>query len=121
MAGYEAGPGVYVADQFGLGDPVVARMVPERTGRAGHEKFVEVGVLARRVAPGWVQPRSADDRSAADHLGVVLACPSMRELQRALSDDLDPARVWRNLVGAPARTALRFPQVPPASGFVCPR
>ncbi len=121
LAGYEAGPEVYVADQFGLGDPVVARLVPERPGRAGHEKIVDVAVLARRVAPGWVPPDSAEVQAAADHLGTVLACPSMRELQRALSDDLDPGRVWRNITGAPARTSLRFPQVPPASGSVCPR
>jgi arabinofuranosyltransferase len=58
----------------------------------------------------------ADDVAAA---GRALQCPAIRELEDSVSAPLTWSRFRENLVGAPARTALRFPRDPVLTEVAC--
>ncbi len=49
MFGYYAGPNVYIIDEYGLGDPLMARLPPER------EQNFFIGHFHRRVPYGYIE------------------------------------------------------------------
>ncbi|MBB2911235.1 arabinofuranosyltransferase [Streptosporangium becharense] len=100
---------VLVVDQLGLANALGSHMALACGQRAGHEKpLPDEYVLADYMAPG---AHLADDRLRAEVERVrgELAGGRFRELLDATRAPLTPRRFWENLVGAPARTAFRFP------------
>jgi arabinofuranosyltransferase len=109
---------VRVTDTVGLAEPLAAHttMVPD--GRVGHDKNLPAAWSVARgggVAPDDRAVR-ADDVAAA---GRALQCPAIRELEDSVSAPLTWSRFRQNLLGAPARTALRFPRDPVLTEVVC--
>ena len=109
---------VRVTDTVGLAEPLAAHtsMVPD--GRVGHDKNLPA---AWYVAEGGGLPRDdravrADDVAAASR---ALQCPAIRELEDSVSAPLTWSRFWANLVGAPERTALRYPRDPVLTEVAC--
>ena len=109
---------VRVTDTVGLAEPLAAHttMVPD--GRVGHDKNLPAAWSVARgggVAPDDRAVR-ADDVAAA---GRALQCPAIRELEDSVSAPLTWSRFRDNLLGAPARTALRFPRDPVLTEVAC--
>jgi arabinofuranosyltransferase len=109
---------VRVTDTVGLAEPLAAHttMVPD--GRVGHDKNLPAAWSVARgggVAPDDRAVR-ADDVAAA---GRALQCPAIRELEDSVSAPLTWSRFRENLLGAPARTALRFPRDPVLTEVAC--
>ena len=109
---------VRVTDTVGLAEPLAAHttMVPD--GRVGHDKNLPAAWSVARgggVAPDDRAVR-ADDVAAA---GRALQCPAIRELEDSVSAPMTWARFRENLLGAPARTALRFPRDPVLTEVAC--
>jgi arabinofuranosyltransferase len=109
---------VRVTDTVGLAEPLAAHttMVPD--GRVGHDKNLPAAwsvALGGGVPPDDRAVR-ADDVAAA---GRALRCPAIRELEDSVSAPLTWSRFRANLVGAPARTALRFPRDPVLAEVAC--
>jgi arabinofuranosyltransferase len=109
ILGVAAGPDVLVADSLSLADPVGARLVlpPAEHARVGHSQV---------VPPVWHRARYAA-AEPTDGRGVraarrSLGCGRLRELLDATGGPLTLRRFLRNLVHAPARTALRVPVRP---------
>jgi arabinofuranosyltransferase len=109
---------VRVSDTVGLAEPIAAHttMVPD--GRVGHDKNLP---LAWFVAEG--RGHAPDDRAVLPDdvaaAGRALQCPALRELDASVHAPLTPQRFWANLVGAPERTALRFPRDPVLAEVAC--
>lgn len=99
-------------DPFGLGYPLAAHLEMTGRGRAGHEKqlpFVwEVADYGDPAAPppAFVDP---GELRAARH---ALTCGDLRELTESARAPMSWHRFWKNLAGAPRRTALRLPANP---------
>ena len=109
---------VRVTDTVGLAEPLAAHttMVPD--GRVGHDKNLPAAWSVARgggIAPDDRAVR-ADDVAAA---GRALQCPAIRELEDSVSAPLTWSRFRENLLGAPARTALRFPRDPVLTEVAC--
>ncbi|HEY2222277.1 hypothetical protein [Actinomycetospora sp.] len=109
---------VRVTDTVGLAEPLAAHtyMVPD--GRVGHDKNLPA---AWYVAEGGGVPPDdravrPDDVAAASR---ALQCPAIRELEASVSAPLTWSRFRSNLVGAPARTALRYPRDPVLTEVAC--
>ncbi len=108
---------VRVIDPMGLANPLAAHSITELGGRIGHDKdlppawLIADEVSARIPAPG----RDAPVR----HARTALACPRIQEMLDSIRAPLTPERFWRNLVGAPERTALRFSRLPEAAAEQC--
>ncbi len=109
---------VRVTDTVGLAEPLAAHttMVPD--GRVGHDKNLPAAWSVARA--GGVAPDDravqADDVTAAAR---ALQCPAIRELEDSVSAPLTWSRFYDNLVGAPARTALRYPRDPVLAEVAC--
>jgi arabinofuranosyltransferase len=110
--------GVRVTDTVGLAEPLAAHttMVPD--GRVGHDKNLPA---AWSVAQGGGVP--PDDRAVrAEDVAAAaraLQCPAIRELEDSVSAPLTWSRFRENLLGAPARTSLRFPRDPVLAEVAC--
>lgn len=109
VVGYMAGPDVTIVDIKGLGDPLAARLELHQRARPGHEK--ELPVVWRNAR---YEPWAADSPGLSD-VRAALGCGDLAELVAATSDPLTPGRFMQNLVGAPARTSLRFDSDPVAT------
>ncbi len=109
---------VRVTDTVGLAEPLAAHttMVPD--GRVGHDKNLPA---AWSVARGDGVP--PDDRAVrADDVAAAaraLQCPAIRELEDSVSAPLTWSRFRENLLGAPSRTALRYPRDPVLAEVAC--
>jgi len=104
---------VYIADAYGLVDPIAGRLALTERGRPGHEKVLpEAWVLARFADPA--APLPADGPSARDVAGAraVLSCDGPRRLLAAVSDPLTPGRFVRNVLEAFRLHSLRIPADP---------
>jgi arabinofuranosyltransferase len=110
--------GVRVTDTVGLAEPLAAHTLMVPDGRVGHDKNLPAAwsvALGGGVAPDDRAVR-ADDVAAA---GRALQCPAIRELEDSVSAPLTWSRFRENLIGAPARTALRFPRDPVLTEVAC--
>jgi arabinofuranosyltransferase len=110
--------GVRVTDTVGLAEPLAAHTLMVPDGRVGHDKNLPAAwsvALFDGVAPDDRAVRD-DDVAAA---GRALRCPAIRELEDSVSAPLTWSRFRENLVGAPARTALRFPRDPVLTEVAC--
>ena len=58
MFGYAAGPGLYVVDRFGLGDPLMARLPASGPWRIGH--------FHRELPAGYIQTLRGGGNQIAD-------------------------------------------------------
>jgi arabinofuranosyltransferase len=129
LAGYAAGPRVFIVDQEGLADALAARTrlgpivfpgggrVPKRW-RAGHEKYLPVAWLIARFA---ANPRSAivpgvrvssGDVTAAQ---AALGCGPLTRLLNAVGRPMTPGRFISNIGASFSLTTLRFPSAPAAA------
>lgn len=107
MFALAAGPDVYVADMFGLGDPLGSRvLLPPVRERPGHEKYLSPPWFAARLAaedapvlPDFI---SLQNLRAAE---AALDCPPVRELLSAVQDKLTVGRAVRN-VSSPLSSPL---------------
>ncbi|WP_344971515.1 hypothetical protein [Streptosporangium fragile] len=100
---------VLVVDQLGLANALGSHMALACGQRVGHEKPLPVEyIYADYMAPG---APLADERLRAEveRIRGELAGGRFRELLDATRAPLTVNRFWDNLVGAPARTAFRFP------------
>ncbi len=102
-------------DPFGLGYPLAAHLEMTGRGRAGHEKQLPyVWEVADYGDPAAPPPAGVDpgELRAARH---ALTCGDLRELTESVRAPMTWHRFWVNLVGAPRRTALRYPADPYAA------
>ncbi|MFJ8821787.1 hypothetical protein ACIREE_08375 [Streptomyces sp. NPDC102467] len=104
-------------DSLSLANPLGAHTPPVLFSKAGHEKPVNPAwLVADYTAP------AAGDSAAVLAARRALRCGAIAELQDSVRAPLTPARFWRNLIGAPARTSLRVPADPVrAEGAFCGR
>jgi arabinofuranosyltransferase len=119
----------YSVDRFSLASPIGAhqeRSTLVANDRAGHQKelsrawIVAAYADPRRPLPDSRLTRgvSPADVAAARH---ALTCGGLAELHDAVSRPLTAQRFWDNLIGAPARTAFRYPASPRAAEHaLCP-
>jgi arabinofuranosyltransferase len=109
---------VRVTDTVGLAEPLAAHTVMVPDGRVGHDKNLPAAWSV--AAGGGVAP---DDRAVRpDDVAAAaraLRCPAIRELEDSVSAPLTWSRFYDNLVGAPARTALRYPRDPVLTEVAC--
>jgi arabinofuranosyltransferase len=111
IVGFAAGPRVYLADVFGLADPVGARLPVTDPRRAGHEKLLTPEwVLGRFGAPGATV--AGVDPGAVRAARRALSCGPLRRLRRATAEPLSWGRFWGNVHDAWRLRSLRIPQDP---------
>ncbi len=122
MVAYGTGPDVYIADAYGLADPVGSHLRYAKRGRPGHEKLVPsawvVGRFGKRGTPlpeiyeGFLTPPtqlSARDVNAAR---AALRCGDLRDMLAAANDALTPGRFLENIFDAPRLTTFRVDEHP---------
>lgn len=107
--------GVRVVDPVGLANPLAAHSTPELGGRIGHDKDLPVAWLVADE----VRPPGPGPAAPIRHAREALACPRIQEMLDSVRAPLTPQRFWRNLVGAPERTALRFSRIPEVAAEQC--
>lgn len=111
MLGYAAADQVWIADRFGLADPIAGRMLlTNRDRRPGHEKNMSSAwVVARYGIPGSEQsiPEPAPESVSAAR--SALACGAIRDLLRAVEEPMSPKRFARNLLDSARFYRLRIP------------
>ena len=111
IPGYVAGRSLYVADAFGLADPVGSRLPILSRLRSGHEKALGTDwVLARFARPGSATPGTTPQRVNAAR--SALGCGQLRRLIRAVREPLSWGRFWSNVGEAWRLRSLRIPQDP---------
>jgi arabinofuranosyltransferase len=118
LVSFAAGPDVYIADGYGLADPVGSHFELDHRGRPGHEKFgPSVWTIARFAKPGvelplvyeaFFDPPHQVSTAKLDAARAALACADVRDLLEATRDDLTPTRFLENLFGSPRRTTFRL-------------
>ena len=110
LAGYVAGPRVWIVDRLGLADPFTARIRLTERGRPGHEK---------ELPDAWAVARYGDPAAPADPAvtaaRAALACGDLRALDRAVTAPLTVNRFLDNLRLAPHLHGFRFPADPVAA------
>ncbi|MFI6456820.1 hypothetical protein ACIBF6_35335 [Streptosporangium amethystogenes] len=100
---------VLVVDQLGLANALGGHMALACGQRVGHEKPLPTEyIFADYMAPGTPLPDERF-RVEVERIRGELATGRFRDLLDATRAPLTPRRFWDNLVGAPARTAFRFP------------
>ncbi|MEV8631325.1 hypothetical protein AB0395_06680 [Streptosporangium sp. NPDC051023] len=107
---------VLVVDRLGLANALGSHMALACEQRVGHEKPLPAEyIFADYMAP---DTPLADGRFQAEvkRIRSELATGRFRDLLDATRAPLTLRRFWDNLVGAPARTAFRFP----AANTSCP-
>ncbi|WP_018331908.1 hypothetical protein [Actinomycetospora chiangmaiensis] len=109
---------VRVTDTVGLADPLAAHTTNVPDGRTGHDKNLPAAWFVAAGGGAAVDSRAATgaDVAAAER---ALRCPAIVELRDSVSAPLTWTRFWDNLVGAPARTELRFPRDPVLAEVAC--
>lgn len=113
VPGYRAGPDIQVVDPIGLGDAIASHIRQNRF-RPGHLKVLPEVWIAYRYA----DLDSLDPPVSITEVALVrtaLECSRLRELRDAIDEPLTPVRFLANLIGAPARTTLRYPADPAAA------
>jgi arabinofuranosyltransferase len=121
LAGYAAGPDVYVVDQVGLGDPLAARTrlgtivlpggvrIPKRY-RAGHEKLLPPEWIAARFGPARATFPGIDlPDGGVEAARMALRCRPIERLLTAVTAPMTPRRFASNIGASPSLTRLRFP------------
>ncbi|MFJ2741207.1 hypothetical protein ACIO3O_16245 [Streptomyces sp. NPDC087440] len=114
----------HAVDTLGLTSPLAAHLEMGERGRPGHEKSLSAEwLMADYAVPGSYAENYQDAvRDAVAAGRRALACPAPAELLAAVREPLTAERVWANLTGAWARTALRIPEGPAeAERALCPR
>lgn len=108
-----------VWDTVGLASPLAAHTTVIPDGRVGHDKNLPRAWFVAVTGAALPDDRAADpaDVAAANR---ALRCPALRELADSVSAPMTAERFWTNLVGAPERTALRFPRDPVLAEVACP-
>ncbi|HVE69371.1 MAG TPA: hypothetical protein VNB64_12400 [Solirubrobacteraceae bacterium] len=111
IAGYAAGPRVYIADAFGLADPIGSRLPAIDRRRAGHEKLMGADwVLGRFAVPGATTPGTNPARVVAARRAI--RCGPLARVDRAVTSRLTWGRFWSNVGEAWRLRWLRIPQDP---------
>jgi arabinofuranosyltransferase len=123
MVAYATGPDVYIADGYGLADPIGSHLRLEKRGRPGHEKLTPTAwVLARFGRPGDPMPmnyeafNTAPTRISERDVAAgrrALRCDGLERLIDAVDEPLTPGRFLSNVFDAPSLTELRFASEPP--------
>lgn len=111
---------VRVTDTVGLVEPLAAHTTIVPDGRTGHDKNLPAAWLVAAGGGTGVDSRAVrpEDVAAAAR---ALGCPAIAELRASVSAPMTWARFRDNLLGAPARTELRFPRDPVLAEVACPR
>ncbi|MDL5159366.1 hypothetical protein [Actinomycetospora termitidis] len=109
---------VRVTDTVGLADPLAAHTTNVPDGRTGHDKNLPAAwfVAAGGGTAGDSRAVSGEDVAAASR---ALRCPAIVELRDSVSAPMTWTRFRDNLLGAPARTDLRFPRDPVLAEVAC--
>ncbi|CAM5371412.1 membrane protein [Streptomyces spiroverticillatus] len=104
----------HAVDTLGLTSPLASHLEMGERGRPGHEKSLSgEWLMADYAVPGSYAENYQDSvRDAVAAGRRALACPGPAELLAAVREPLTAGRLWANLTGARARTALRIPQDP---------
>ncbi|MEA2474928.1 MAG: arabinofuranosyltransferase [Thermoleophilaceae bacterium] len=112
LAGYAAGPNVYIVDLHGLAEPIAARTEAASTWRAGHEKMLpNAWTLARFADPASLHLTAASAR-AVEAARRAIGCGELHDLLRAIEEPLDAGRFVDNLGAAVRLRSLRVPRDP---------
>jgi len=107
--GYAAGTDVYVADWYGLTDPITSRTELARRTRPGHEKRLDGEWLVARFGRRDAElPEGLSAATVAD-ARRALTCAPLRDLLDAIDEPLDPGRFLSNIVDSFELSSLRFP------------
>jgi arabinofuranosyltransferase len=102
-----------MVDVNGLASPLAAHLEMDERGWAGHEKWLPASwVVAEYADPAAVEAMPADARAQVAAARRALGCGALKELMDSVDEPMSVSRFWTNLVGSPARTALRVPQDP---------
>ncbi|WP_433802693.1 hypothetical protein [Actinomycetospora sp. CA-084318] len=109
---------VRVTDTVGLADPLAAHTTNVPDGRTGHDKNLPAAWFIAAGGGAAVDSRAATGADVAA-AARALQCPAIVELRDSVSAPLTWGRFWDNLVGAPARTELRFPRDPVLAEVAC--
>jgi arabinofuranosyltransferase len=109
---------VRVTDTVGLADPLAAHTTNVPDGRTGHDKNLPAAWFVAAGGGAAVDSRAATGADVAA-AARALRCPAIQELRDSVSAPLTWSRFWQNLVGAPARTELRFPRDPVLAEVSC--
>ena len=110
--GYASDLDVFVLDGLGLTDAVNSHIEPGPPGRPGHEKIYPSWYMLARYGSPELAERQFEGLPPVDMLRAsraALGCGDLAELVEATTEPLTWERFRDNLVGAPARTALRVP------------
>ncbi len=108
-----------VVDQLSLAYPLGAHLQLQRSLFAGHEKRISnTWIVADYTTPGTeiasTQATGTDPRQVAA-ARAALHCGQLQGLVESVRAPLTIGRFWKNLIGAPRRTALRIPRAPLAA------
>ncbi len=101
--GAVAGPDVRIVDRLALADPVASHL-PVTGATAGH---------LRKLTTAWVYGRLGIEADPASSAAVrALECGDLARAVESATDPMSPGRFVRNLLAAPANTALQVPEDP---------
>ena len=112
--GYAVGSDVYVADVFGLGDPLASRLHLGPRGRPGHEKYLPLNWhlaqfggpdAAMSPTPQTFEAATAEEVAAARR---AIECTDLDDVLDAIRKPLTPSRALRNIASSFRFTRLRF-------------
>ena len=119
LLGFAAGPDVFVADLYGLADPIASRLRLEERIRAGHEKTLPWTWMVARFADPAHWPADVDT-SAAIEAERALGCDGLARVLRDVTRPLTFGNVLSNVRDSFANTRLRFePQPAAAASELC--
>lgn len=101
--GAVAGPDVRIVDRLALADPVASHL-PVTGTTAGH---------LRKLTTAWVYGRLGIEADPASGAAIrALECGDLARAVESATDPMSPGRFVRNLLDAPANTALQVPEDP---------
>jgi arabinofuranosyltransferase len=109
IAGYVAGPKVFIVDRFGLADPIAARLPANNEIRAGHTHDLPLGWRDARGGVDPKSPQASEDAIAAEH---AMSCGALGRLMRGIQGHLTIGKFLSNIVHAPANTTMELPLDP---------
>jgi arabinofuranosyltransferase len=111
MVSFGGGQHVHICDEYGITDPLGARLRLDHREKSGHEKVPAEGWCLGRIlrADSVVYPRVREQVADAR---AAWRCGDLARIQAAVTEPLSWSRFWRNIWLAPRLTRVRFPDEP---------
>jgi arabinofuranosyltransferase len=121
MLSVAAGTDVYVADMFGLADPMGARLeIVGRRGRPNHEKLLPLAwVVARFADPTAAVPSWVATPQEIEAARTALECPEVRGLFTRASGGFSIRRLAANVQAAITKYTVRISAEPERAAASC--